>query len=313
MLGAVQPHLSGAISKTINCPSSTTVEDIMDMFYQSRKYGIKAVAIYRDGSKSSQPLTSKKFGNIETILKRGEREPVSDFRMGPTQKVKVGGTSLFIKAGEYNNGKLGELFIESLERGSEVNRLLNELAIQFSEKLQYGVPLNEALEIFSKSGQSQISGFTNHPFIKSAKGIEGFIHDWISAHYLGDISSVPKNDPELRPLPWELRVYQQVPKLHLIPSVAGMKFYDGVPTLEEIIKRISGTNYWCDEEDGLDTRKTIEKIKKNRKWKSDILQEEITNGKMTGKTCDKCGSLLIVDGTCFKCPTCKVSSGGCGA
>jgi ribonucleoside-diphosphate reductase alpha chain len=313
MLGAIQPYLSGAISKTINCPNSTSVEEIMEMFYQSRKYGVKAAAIYRDGSKASQPLTSKKGKNIEILLGRGKREPLPELRKGITQKAKVGGTSLFLRTGEYDSGRLGELFIESLERGSEVNRLLNELAIQFSEKLQYGVPLNEALEIFSKAGQSQISGFTNHPFIKSARGIEGFIYDWINAHYLGNISSVSKNDPELRPFPWELRVYQQVPKLHLIPSVAGMGFYEGAPTLEETIKKISGTNYWMDKEEKLDTRKTIEKIKKTRKWKSENIQEEILSGRMTGKTCNVCGSILITDGTCSKCPVCKISSGGCGA
>jgi ribonucleoside-diphosphate reductase alpha chain len=313
MLGAVQPYLSGAISKTINCPNSTSVEDIMDMMYQSRKLGVKSAAIYRDGSKASQPLTSKKAGNIELILKRGDRESLPDLAKGIRQKIKVGGTSLFLRTGEYNNGKLGEIFIDSLERGSEVNRLLNELAIQFSEKLQYGVPLEEALEIFSKAGQSQISGLTNHPFIKSARGIEGFVYDWINANYLGNISNVPKNEPELRPLPWELRVYQKIPKLHLIPSVAGMGFYEGTPTLEETIKRISGTNYWCDTEEGLDTRKTIEKIRKNRKWKSDNLQEESMSGRMTGKTCDICGNLLITDGTCSKCTVCKISSGGCGA
>jgi ribonucleoside-diphosphate reductase alpha chain len=314
MLGTIQPHLSGAISKTINCPTSTSVEEIMELFYQSRKLGVKAAAIYRDGSKSSQPLTSKKEKNIEIILKRGQRESLPDLRKGITQKSKVGGTSLFLRTGEYDNGRLGELFIESFERGSEVNRLLNELAIQFSEKLQYGIPLNEALEIFNKSGQSQISGFTNHPFIKSARGIEGFIYDWISAHYLGDISFVPKNEEiELRPLPWELRVYQKVPKLHLIPSVAGTGFYEGAPTLEETIKKISKTNYWLDEKDGLDTRKTIEKIKKNRKWKFEDIQEEIFSGRMTGKTCSACGSILITDGNCSKCPVCKISSGGCGA
>ena len=169
--------------------------------------------------------------------------------------------------------------------------MLNENAIQFSEKLQYGVPLQNALEIFSKAGQSQISGFTDHPFIKSAKGVEGFLHNWISANYLGDISFLRGEDgtfrqPEIRPLPQELRVYQQVPDLHLLPTVAGTKFYPDVPSLEEIIKKISGTNYWEDKGEGLDTRKTIEKIKKTRTWngkdnetESGYLYEDIMNNK----------------------------------
>jgi len=312
MLGAIQPHLSGAISKTINCPNSTTVEEIMDMFYQTRKLGVKAAAIYRDESKIAQPLTSKKNKSLEIILNRGEREHLKHLRKSAIEKVKVGGVSLFLTAGEYEDGRFGELFIESLERTSEVNRLLNENAIQFSEKIQYGVPLIEALEIFQKAGSSQIAGATDHPFIKTAKGPEGFIYDWVRAHYLGDISFVSKN-PEFRPLPWELRVYQKVPKLHLIPTVAGEKFYPGVPSLEETIEKISGMNYWMDSEEGLDTRKTIEKIKKTRKWETDNSQEEISNGKITGKTCNVCGNLLINDGSCWKCPQCKISSGGCGS
>ena len=222
---------------------------------------------------------------------------------------------MFLKPGEYPDGRLGELFVDSLERGSEINRLLNENAIQFSEKLQYGVPLREALEIFSKAGQSQISGLTDHPYIKTARGIEGFIFDWACCHYLGDISCVQQMNQnsgvELRPLPWELIVYQHVPKLHLIPTVEGEKFYPGVPSLEETIKRISDTNFWKDPE--MDTRETIEKIKRTRIWKNDETVDLAIAGKMTGRICDKCGNMMISDGSCWKCPSCKISLGGCGS
>lgn len=312
MLGALQPHLSGAISKTVNCPELTSVEDIEEMFYQSWKMGVKAIAIYRDGSKASQPVRTKKSGLI-TILKRGEREHIPSFRSGIGQKVKIGSEGgtipLFIRTGEYDDGRIGELFIDSLERGSEVNRLLNEVAIEFSEKIQYGVPLEEAIEIFNKAGKSQISGMTDHPFIKMARGPEGFIFDWLRVHYLGDVSSVQKN-PEMRPLPGELRVYQQVPPLHLIPEVDGEKMYPGSPSLEETIKRISGSNYWKDE--GLDTRQTIDKIKRTRIWKNDNTIDMESSGRMTGRICDKCGNLMVNDGSCWKCPSCKISTGGCG-
>ncbi len=311
MLGAIQPHLSGAISKTINCPASTSVEEIENMFYQGWRLGVKALAIYRDGSKASQPLKTKKTSSIENLV-RGQREHVPRFRYAIREKVKIADIPIFISTGEYADGRLGELFIDSFERGSEVNRLLNELAIQFSEKIQYGVPLEEALELFNKAGSSQISGVTNHEFIKTARGIEGFVYDWLRAHYLGDISFVSKN-PEMRPLPWELRVYQRVPKLHLIPKVAGEVFYPGSPSLEDTIARISNINYWCDEEEGLDTRKTIEKIKRNRVWGREA--ESVDSGqtdKITGQTCPRCGILMIQDGNCLKCPKCKQSTGGCG-
>ena len=311
MLGAIQPYLSGAISKTINCPANTSVEDIENMFYEGWKLGVKAVAIYRDGSKAAQPLKTKK-SSLLTILERGKREPLQGLRIGRIQKVKVGegDVSVFIIAGEYPDGRLGELFIDSLQRGSEVNRLLNENARQFSEKLQYGMPLENAIEVFDKAGQSQISGLTNHPFIKEAKGIEGFIYDWIRAHYLGDISFVKKINPELRPLPSELRLYQQVPKLHMIPTVAGERFYPGSPSLEETIEKVSGMNYWQDE--GLDTRNTIERIKKTRIWGQDSEEALSPAGKVSGRTCDKCGNMMVTDGSCWKCPSCKISTGGCG-
>ena len=308
MLGAIQPHISGAISKTINCPANTTAEEIEDMFYQGWKLGVKSVAIFREGSKAASPLKQKKSTGI-TILKRGAREHLPHFRAGLTEKVRIGGIPLFIRTGEYPDGRLGELFFDSMERGSEVNRLLNENAIQFSEKVQYGVPLKEAIEIFQKAGSSQISGFTDHNFIPMAKGPEGFIYDWIRAHYLGDISVVPRT-PEMRPLPWELRVYQLAPKLHLIPTAAGQKMYVGVPSLEETIKEISGVDYWLDKDEGLDTRGTIEKIKRTRKWGKETYANELS-GRMTGRVC-KCGSIMINNGRCFICVKCRKDTGSCG-
>ncbi len=314
MLGALQPHLSGAISKTINCPEDTSVEEIENMFFQGWKLGVKAIAIYRNGSKVAQPVKTKKTNALVTLA-RGEREHLEHFRIGMTQKVRVGGIPLFIRSGEYSDGRLGELFIDSLERGSEVNRLLNVTGIEFSEKIQTGMPLEEAIEVYNKAGQSQISGMTDHEFITNVKGLEGFIFNWLRAHYLGNISFVSKGPdmPERRPLPWELRVYQQVPKLHLIPTVEGEKMYSDVPSLEETIKKISGTNYWCDKEEGLDTRETIEKIKRDRVWKSKNNSLTELSGKMTGKTCGICGNLLISDGKCDKCPSCKESTGGCSS
>ena len=311
MLGAIQPHISGAISKTVNTPFNTSVEEIENMFYQSWNLGVKAVAIYRDGCKAAQPLTTKKSGRIETFS-RGEREHLRPKRIGLTEKVKIGNISLFIRTGEYENGRLGEIFLDSLQRGSDTNRLLNQNAIQFSEKIQYGVSVEDALEVFAKAGQSQIAGITNHPFIKIVSSPEEFLDHWIKANYLGDISFIPsgRGVSELRPLPWELRIYEQVPKLHLMPTVEGENMYLEVPNLEETIKEISGTNYWCDSEEGLDTRATIEKIKRTRTWKNENTID-VVEGKITGRTCDK-GHLMISDGSCWKCPICKTTTGGCG-
>jgi len=311
MLEAIQPHLSGAISKTVNCPEETTVEEFEYMMHEGHKRGIKALALYRNNSKAAQPLTTGRAGSNDVRLGRGERRHIPSLRQGITQKIKVGEIPLFLRTGEYGDGTLGELFIDSLERGSEVNRLLNVVAVEFSEKLQYGVPLKEAIEIFDKAGKSQISGMTDHKFIKMAHGPEGFIFDWVRAHYLGDISFITPDmlvDTELRPLPEELRVYEGVPKLHLMPMVSGEKMYPGVPSLEETIERISGTNYWKD--NGLDTRQTIDKIKRTRSWGREFSDTSVI-GRISGKIC-KCGTMMIGDGKCDKCPKCRTSTGGCG-
>lgn len=310
MLGAIQPHLSGAISKTVNCPTTTSVEEIGNMFYQAWKLGVKAVAIYRDGCKAAQPLSTKKDNKLVNIL-RGGIEPLPNPRPGITEKVKIGGVSYFIRTGEYNDGRLGEIFLDSLQRGTDVNRLINMLAMQFSKGLQLGLPLKEALEMLDKAGQSQIAGITNHPFIRMVSSQEEFLRKWLSAHYLGDISFVPK-EPEMRPLPSELRIYQRVPKLHMLPTVEGEYMYPGVPSLEDTIKKISGDNFWCDSENGLDTRETVEKIKNTRVWGKENLNPQGIHGKITGKTCEICGSMMISDGSCSKCPKCKTSTGGCG-
>jgi hypothetical protein len=176
------------------------------------------------------------------------------------------------------------------------------------------VPLKEAMEVFAKAGQSQISGLTDHPYIRTARGIEGFIYDWLSAHYRGDISFLREmnKNSEMRPFPQELRIYHKVPKLHMIPTVEGEIMYPDVPSLEETIVKISGTNYWIDSEEGLDTRQTIEKIKNKRKWSSEGTTKLSHSGKITGKVCDECGNLMINDGSCWKCMYCKITTGGCG-
>ena len=306
MLAALQPHLSGAISKSVNCPPETTSEEIFDLYYEAWRTGVKAVAIYRDGSKASQPLKTKGIADQKVLL-RGQRLSLPAERQGLTVKVKISGMPLFLRTGEYEDGSLGEVFIDCMEQGSEMNRLLNENARQLSEKLQYGAPLDEALEFLRKAGDSRFSGPTDHKYIKQVQSLEGFIDLWLRANYLGDISFVQK-DPEMRPLPWELRIYQKVPQLHLLPTVAGVKLYPDVPSLEETIMRISKTNFWQDE--SLDTRNTIEKIKKTRVWGRDLSAGGI-KGKLTGRVCEKCGNPMIQTGVCWSCPSCK-TGGTCG-
>ncbi len=172
MMAAVQPFLSGAISKTINMPNEATVQDVKDAYMKSWNYMLKAIAIYRDGSKLSQPLNSvadeedeltKLIGREENdvneqadarklheeILLRGQKRRLPTKRRGFVQEARIGGHKLHLRTGEYPEGGLGEIFIDMYKEGASYRSLLNCFAIAISKGLQYGVPLEEYVETFS--------------------------------------------------------------------------------------------------------------------------------------------------------------------
>ncbi|PIX00059.1 MAG: ribonucleoside-diphosphate reductase, adenosylcobalamin-dependent, partial [Ignavibacteria bacterium CG_4_8_14_3_um_filter_37_9] len=166
MMSSAQPFISGAISKTINFPNQASIEDIKDAYMQSWKAGCKSNALYRDGSKLSQPLNSVADEDLEAILEEKEnndivkvaeriihryiakRRRLPDRRSGYTQKAKINGQSVYIRTGEYDNGQLGEIFIDMHREGATVRSLLNVFAIAISLGLQHGVPLEEFVDAF---------------------------------------------------------------------------------------------------------------------------------------------------------------------
>jgi ribonucleoside-diphosphate reductase alpha chain len=233
MMAACQPFLSGAISKTINLPNEATVEEIADCYLMSWELGLKANALYRDGSKLSQPLSTKSdkkkkteedenasdegekveagsqmvdLSNLtvdelleevqkrmttstDTVLKRQlsrivERKSLPAKRRGFTQKARIGGQVLFLRTGEYNDGTVGELFIDLAKEGSTLRSLMNCFAISISVGLQYGVPLEEFVDkfVFTKF---EPSGMVDHPNIKTTTSIVDFIFRSLAYEYLG--------------------------------------------------------------------------------------------------------------------------------
>jgi ribonucleoside-diphosphate reductase alpha chain len=236
MMAACQPFLSGAISKTINLPNEATVEEIADCYLMSWELGLKANALYRDGSKLSQPLSTKSdkkkkteeeantndttdatekveagsqlvdLSNLtvdelleevqkrmttstDTVLKRQlsrivERKSLPAKRRGFTQKARIGGQVLFLRTGEYNDGTIGELFIDLAKEGSTLRSLMNCFAISISVGLQYGVPLEEFVDkfVFTKF---EPSGMVDHPNIKTTTSIVDFIFRALAYEYLG--------------------------------------------------------------------------------------------------------------------------------
>ena len=180
MLAAAQPFISGAISKTINMPNEATVEDCKEAYKLSWRLGLKANALYRDGSKLSQPLQSQLIADdeedddvieafldkpaasraaalsekivekvVERIVVMRERERMPDRRKGYTQKAVVGGHKVYLRTGEYDDGRLGEIFIDMHKEGAALRSLLNNFAIAVSLGLQYGVPLDEYVDAFT--------------------------------------------------------------------------------------------------------------------------------------------------------------------
>ncbi len=216
MMAAAQPFISGAISKTINMPEESTVEDIMEAYTESWRLGLKAVAIYRDGSKRVQPLSSgtgkgEKKGlaapatlaavpqTIEKIVYRPVRRKLPDERHSLTHKFSIGGHEGYITVGLYEDGTPGEVFISMAKEGSTISGLMDTLATSISYGLQYGVPLKFFVDKFSHV-RFEPSGWTGNQQVPYAKSIIDYIFRWLGARFLGITEANEAGDTmKLRP------------------------------------------------------------------------------------------------------------------
>src|SRR5271170_2267113 len=219
MLAAAQPFISGAISKTINMQNEATVEDCKEAYLLSWKLGLKANALYRDGSKLSQPLQSQLIAQedddddvqdnvlsafldkpaaaraaglaekivekvVERIVVMRERERMPDRRKGYTQKAVVGGHKIYLRTGEYDNGKLGEIFIDMHKEGAALRSLLNNFAIAVSLGLQYGVPLDEYVDAFTFTRFEPSGPVQGNDSIKYATSILDYVFRELAVSYM---------------------------------------------------------------------------------------------------------------------------------
>ncbi|MFZ2491487.1 MAG: vitamin B12-dependent ribonucleotide reductase [Thermoanaerobaculia bacterium] len=186
MMGAVQPFISGAISKTINMPPSATVEEIEGAYYEAWKMGLKAVAIYRDGCKRSQPLsTGKDKEKLEQlgVAPSAVRRKLPDERESITHKFAIGGHEGYITVGKYEDGTAGEIFITMAKEGSTISGLMDSFATMTSLALQHGVPLQLLVDKFTHT-RFEPSGFTKNPEIPMAKSIMDYIFKWLAIKFL---------------------------------------------------------------------------------------------------------------------------------
>jgi ribonucleoside-diphosphate reductase alpha chain len=230
MMAAVQPFISGAISKTINMPEECTADEIMSAYTESWRLGIKAVAIYRDNSKRVQPMSSgtgsakeKKAAAAaampaitEKVVYRPVRRKLPDERAAVTHKFSIGGHEGYITVGMYENGDPGEIFITMAKEGSTISGLMDSFATAVSFNLQYGVPLKFLVDKFAHV-RFEPSGWTGNQQIPYAKSIMDYIFRWLGARYLGPeyTNSEAGETPTLRAT--ETDAQQQLP---FSPAVA---------------------------------------------------------------------------------------------
>jgi ribonucleoside-diphosphate reductase alpha chain len=339
MMAAAQPFLSGAISKTINLPNEGTIEEISEAYLLSWQLGLKACALYRDGSKLSQPLSNKsdkkkkeaEAGSTETGLEKDknetslvdmsqltvedlleemnkrvqssadtalkrqlamivERRALPPKRRGFTQKAKINGQALFLRTGEYNDGTLGEIFIDMAKEGATMRSMLNCFAISISIGLQYGVPLEEFVEKFVFT-RFEPSGMVEHPNIKTTTSIIDFMFRSLAYEYLGRNDLVHVLDkPEVENMgnaPWDEDT----------PTIGERK-----PELSEV--RVVGASNMKAQ-----TKPYRADYPKKVDRSLDAVNAASKNMQSDAPACNTCGHITIRSGTCYKCLNCGNSMG----
>jgi ribonucleoside-diphosphate reductase alpha chain len=319
MMAAAQPFISGAISKTINLPNAASVEDVKDAYMQSWKLGVKANALYRDGSKLSQPLNTMSDEEIDAILEDKEKNDIvkvaekiihryiakrrrlPDRRSGYTQKAKINGQSVYIRTGEYDNGQLGEIFIDMHREGASFRSLLNCFAISISLGLQHGVPLEEFTDAFVFTRFEPSGIVTGNDKIKMATSVIDYIFRELAVTYLGrnDLSHVDHDEPVSKA------------SRGIVKKLAEPEFVS-----EEIISErvVELDKDHIDEFDfsNKSGRTTISQERTTTQAVNSMtakVKQAIENG-YTGDICPECQSITMVrNGTCLKCMTCGSTTG----
>lgn len=192
MVAALQPFLSGAISKTINLPNHATSEEIFDLYLKAWQLGVKAIIVYREGSKRIQPIQNKESKPIETqkpetapVATGARRKRLPNERTSITHKFGIAGHEGYLTVGQYDDGTPGELFIRMSKAGSAINGLMDSLALAVSLALQYGVPLEVLVEKFSHT-RFEPAGFTSNQNIPTATSLTDYVFRWLASKYLSD-------------------------------------------------------------------------------------------------------------------------------
>lgn len=367
MMAAAQPFISGAISKTINMPNSATVEDCKNAYRLSWQLALKANALYRDGSKLSQPLAAQLFDDheealedaleappaarapliaeriveriYERVVERAKREKMPGRRKGYTQKAVVGGHKVYLRTGEYEDGRLGEIFIDMHKEGAAFRSLMNNFAIAISLGLQYGVPLEEYVEAFTFTRFDPSGLVEGNDAIKMATSILDYIFRELAISYLGRHDLAHAEMDDLRPDSVGRGDAEgvRVEETHASPSLDVMRRLtsSGYVRSNNLIVLSSGNqeeqrvSLQAVASEGLTMRQATgtfdgasirsesqlatvtEAIAKTeaRHNRAERIREARMKG-YEGDACGECGNFTLVrNGTCMKCATCGSTSG----
>jgi len=352
MMAAAQPFISGAISKTINMPNEASVEDCKEAYMLSWRLALKANALYRDGSKLSQPLNSQLIADeeeeeeaietliaanaparatvvaekiveriVERIERTRERERLPDRRKGYTQKAVVGGHKVYLRTGEYPDGRLGEIFIDMHKEGAAFRSLMNNFAIAISVGLQYGVPLEEYVDAFTFTRFEPAGLVQGNDAIKNATSILDYIFRELAISYLGrnDLAHIDQSDIGHDVLGGG--EYQSRPPQGAVPSATAKFVSKGfVRAKADKLMLVQGGS-----QGGAQGVTALKKNLENEieaelgelDWSVPAERTTVASKRSearmkgyTGEACPECNNFTLVrNGTCLKCDTCGATTG----
>ena len=310
MMGATQPFISGAISKTVNLPHECTVEDIKDAYVQAWKMGLKCVAIYRDGSKRSQPLNTRQGGGEESAstirlreleaeinqLKTQTGQPLRrrlpDTRTAVTHKFDIAGHEGYLTVGLFSDGQPGELFITMAKEGSTIGGLMDCIGTLTSMALQYGVPLEALVRKFAHQ-RFEPSGFTKNSEIRSASSIIDYVFRWLALQFIPGYRETirSRNQPELG-----LPGMMEEAKKKVNRPVSDLLLSDDTDILLDA-GRAKPSNGHAET-----PKPAAGRVVTN-------LSDSISHFQLDAPTCPNCGHVAVRNGACYKCLNCGESLG----
>ncbi len=300
MMAAAQPFLSGAISKTVNLPQTATVDDIADAYTQGHKHGLKALAIYRDGSKTAQALRTDAQDEAERDAEDAEtaapvRRRMPRERESITHKFSIAGHEGYITAGKYEDGSIGEIFLTDIgKEGSTLRGMLNAFATAISIGLQYGVPLETFVKKFSYM-RFDPEGITGNPEIPFAKSMPDYIMRWLGSRFIDDLDELE----DLGILTPEVRARKEA-QLAIFTDDTAAPANDGSG---------NGNGNGSADPQAL-AEPTVQPAAAALTDSPPVVPARMAGGDL-GPACEQCGGMMQRTGSCYTCSSCGNNT-GCG-